>query len=261
MTHTNPDSHNHDEPAVVVITPTIGSLHLKAAMESVQTQTYRNILHLIVVDGERYKEASDQVVHTFDKQKSRLIVLPFNTGNGIEGLKFNGHRIYAACAYLVNARYVFFLDEDNWYDPDHISSLIGLMEGEGLDWAYSLRKISSEKGGFVTNDDCESLGRWRPYSGFAHLVDTSCYAFRREVLTAVSHVWYHPLGADRAFYKQISSVYGNYKTSSRYTLNYRLHDDRPPYPEFFLTGNEHMRQKYGNVLPWQKEGPQSTLLR
>lgn len=131
-------------------------------------------------------------------------LVPFNTCNGIAGYKFNGHRIYAACSYLINARYVFFLDEDNWYDPNHVSSLVELIEGDNLDWAYSLRKIHDHNGVFIVNDDCENLGPWLPFSGYHNLVDTNCYAVKREVLAKVAHAWYHPLGADRFFLRGLA---------------------------------------------------------
>lgn len=249
--HKIPGHHSDFSPMAVVITPTAGTRHLKTAMESVERQLYPDVLHLIVVDGEQYEDAANRIIEQFDPAKHRKIVLPFNTAHGLKGNKFNGHRIYAACSYLVNSRYVFFLDEDNWYDADHISTLIALIEREGLDWAYSLRKIYTENGEFVTHDDCENLGRWPPYSGAANLVDTSCYAFKREILTTLSHAWYHPLGADRVFYNKISAAYGNYRTSSRYTVNYRLHTRRAPTEAFFLEGNQYMLRKYGNVLPWR----------
>jgi len=39
------------EKSVVVITPTVGSAKLADAVESVANQTYKNLTHLLVVDG------------------------------------------------------------------------------------------------------------------------------------------------------------------------------------------------------------------
>jgi hypothetical protein len=250
-TEKNAASDHNISPEAIVITPTIGTPQLIEAMQSVEGQDFKNIMHFIVIDGEEYQADAERILERFDKTRHKKIVLPFNTGNGIERLKFNGHRIYAACSYLVNSKYVFFLDEDNWYDHDHVSSLIALIEHEQLDWAYSLRKIYNEAGEFITNDDCENLGQWPPFSGVDNVVDTNCYAFKREVLATVGHAWYHPLGADRFFYKRISARYKNFSTSSRYTVNYRLHDQRPPHADFFLSGNEYMLKKYGGNLPWK----------
>ena len=234
----------------IVITPSIGSPELKEAVASVENQNFEDVIHFIVVDGEKYAANVSKILQQFDSTKHKQIVLPSNTAYGIGGARFNGHRIYAAFSYLVNSQYVFFLDEDNWYDANHVGSLIGMIEEECLDWAYSLRKIYTHDGKYVANDDCENLGRWPPFSGRHNLVDTSCYAFKREVLAAVGHKWFHPLGADRAFFRFISSCFPNFKTSSRYSVNYRLHDNRPPAPGFFLSGNKYMRARYGDRLPW-----------
>ena len=40
------------DPLVTIITATTGAETLKKTIESVQNQTYQNIQHLIVVDGE-----------------------------------------------------------------------------------------------------------------------------------------------------------------------------------------------------------------
>ena len=42
------------EKSVTVITPTIGQEYLTQAIESVNTQTYKNIKHLVIVDGPEY---------------------------------------------------------------------------------------------------------------------------------------------------------------------------------------------------------------
>lgn len=232
-------------PQVLIVTPTVGRDCLFKAVQSVVSQTYSNIIHLIVIDGEEYSERVKRLVGS-DSDKRKTISLPFNTGQ--QG--FYGHRIYAAVSYLVNADYVCYLDEDNWYDSNHVMSLVTLLQQNDLDWAYSLRKIFSFDGNFIANDNCESLGPWPAYSGMPDLVDTSCYAIKTSVLTRIGHHWFNKFAADRIFFKELSNYSQNYATTSLYTLNYTLHEAGMPNKEFILRGNSAMLEKYQDCLPW-----------
>ncbi|CAG4989484.1 hypothetical protein DYBT9275_00300 [Dyadobacter sp. CECT 9275] len=235
-------------PMITVITPSTGSEVLLKAIDSVLHQDFHDIVHLIVADGEDCKENILRMVNDFDQDRCKVMVLPFNTGrNGM-----NGHRIYAALPFLVNSEYIFFLDQDNWLDANHISSMICMMEKDKLDWVFSMRKIFTEDGVFVTNDNCESLGDYGCYSQLPNLVDTNCYGFRRDTLVRSAHYWYHPLRADRYFFHHLRRESPNYKCTGLYTVNYRLTENRSPYPEFFLAGNRFMMDKYRKKLPWVK---------
>ena len=246
---------NDKFPEVIVVTPSIGNRTLYDAVTSVKNQNYQDYCHIIFVDGETYKNEVESVLNDFQSDKMKIVTLPFNTGsNG-----FNGHRIYASCAHLLNSKYVFFLDEDNWYDKNHIKSIIDLIEGENLDWAHSLRKICSYDTNFVAYDDCQSLGRWPPilrprkfpHFNYPNLVDTSCYGFKTEVLQKVAHFWNHPLGADRIFFKHISSVFPYFTSTSEYTLNYRLKEHDISAASYFNMFNSRALIKYNGILPWK----------
>jgi hypothetical protein len=221
------------EKPVVVITPTIGSWKLNDAMFSVENQTYKNIRHLVVVDGEEHlKDIPPSIVSQLGKN---LCVLPTNTGrNG-----FYGHRIYAAFPHLVNEAYVAFLDEDNWYAPDHIKTLVSTLEQTGSNFSHSLRKIYKSQQSFICDDNCESLGQYPVYGrGQEYLVDTSSYLFKREFLIQCCQFWHYGWGADRNFFKTIKGG-SRYACTGKHTLCYRL-DGNPnsPQEKFFLDGNK-----------------------
>ncbi len=230
----------------VVVTPTIGSPSLKVAIESVINQTYKDVIQIVIVDGEEFSSKVDLILNQVNRENIKVITLPFNTGYNL----FNGHRIYAAMSYLVESEFVFLLDEDNWYDENHIGSLVSLLEDNDLDWAYSMRKIFDHKLQLVASDKCESIGPWPPYSGMSCLVDTSCYAIRRNLLAKVGHHWLERYFADRVFFQKISEVSNNFDSTCLYTLNYILKEDKQPSAQFFLDGNRHMLLKYGGALPW-----------
>ena len=219
---------------------------MKKAINSVINQDCQGVTHLLVVDGSCYEKKVNEIVSGYADKKIRMLSLPFNTGrNG-----FNGHRIYAASAYLVDHEYVFFLDEDNWFDTNHVSSIINLIKTKKLDWAYSMRKIYDYDSTYIAEDNCESIGSFPSFSNRPNLVDTSCYGFKRQTLVKVAHCWYHPLGADRYFFHIISQLFPNHRSTGQYTLNYELTKNRMPTSDFFLQGNQHMLKKYDNQLPW-----------
>ena len=125
------------EKSVIVVTPTIGSPKLRDAIDSVLNQTYKNINHLIVIDGSENAVNAYNQIPLQMKDRIGVLTLPYNTGK--TGGNFYGHRIYAGIPHLLNADYIFFLDEDNWIDSTHVESLVDTVQG--YDWAFSLRKI------------------------------------------------------------------------------------------------------------------------
>jgi hypothetical protein len=203
---------------VVVITPTTGKNTVHRAIESVKDQIVDptvKITHWIINDGNPDFSCGGDVV----------INLPENTGRA-DGILWNGQRIYAGIPFMVNADFVFFLDEDNWFGEDHINSMVSLCESQNLDWCYSLRRIYNQKAEYVCLDQCESLGKL----GYAintdiQFVDTNCYCIRGSLLPDVSPSLYcGGWGEDRKFYKALSILYPNFDCTMYYSVNYTAPD-------------------------------------
>ena len=202
--------------SALVITPTTGASVLKDAIQSVQTQDYDNVEHLIVIDGEKFSKDAYNTISETNASKLRIAAVPYNTG----GEGYYGHRIMAAFSHLCPHDYILFLDQDNWYEPNHVSSLIEEIEKYNYEWVHSLRNIYTDSKEFICKDDCESLGRWPVWvRGDQHLVDSSSYCFTNKFLRLVGHIWDHGWGADRRFYMIIKNdmTHKNYGCSSRYT--------------------------------------------
>jgi glycosyltransferase involved in cell wall biosynthesis len=229
----------------IVITPTIGTADLELAMNSVRMQAYSRLLHLIVIDGKQYETSALEIIKKVPEYNYKIVTLPWNTGAD----RWNGHRIFAAFGFLVNEDYVLFLDDDNWFDANHVSSLVSCIEENHLDWAYSMRKIYSVSKHFICLDNCESIGEWPPFSGRINLVDTSCYCLKKEVLLNAGFAWMQKYFGDRTFYNQARKMYPNFRTTSQYTTNYRIGNEEKE-TDFFLRGNAFMVEKYDNKLPW-----------
>jgi glycosyltransferase involved in cell wall biosynthesis len=238
--------------SVLVITPTIGSPELSDCVRSVLAQDYDNVQHLVVIDGPEFKYPAMQSVNEQDPNGLvKVLTLPYNTGAG----GWYGDRIMAGLSYLVNHDYVMFLDQDNMIEPDHVSTMVAIME-KGYDWSYSLRKVYSKEGEFICEDDCESLGWWPIYGEEqnGNLVDTSCYFFSNKFLRETGHLWNWGWGADRRFYEIVvgNNGHANFACSKKSTLLYRLGgNDGSVKREFFEIGNAHVWQLLGGNLPWR----------
>ena len=229
---------------IMVITPTTGKESVHKAMQSVENQTVYTE-HLIVADGVDAILAMNKMPYGHVPKCVSFVDLPENVG----GNGWYGHRVYAAMPLMVNADYILFLDEDNWFEPNHVETMINKIKSKDLMWAYSLRRICDERGQYVFDDDCESLGRYPTfYDHTVNFVDTNCYCFKRDYLVNVAHSFYGQWGADRPFYKSASTNLPSFGCTGEATVNYRA-------PErllgMFKEGNKLMKEAYKEPLPWR----------
>ena len=232
--------------ATIVISAT-GNPVLEQAISSAVNQDHPNTKVWVVIDGPEFVAKTLSITARYPTVG--ITALPENTGaNG-----FYGHRIYAAAGHLINTDYVLLLDQDNFMDPTHVSTLIAAIEKNNWQWAHSLRKICDKDGTYLCLDDCESLGRWPIYLGEGHhLVDTSCYCIRREVFQQISGAWHWGWGGDRRFLSAISQHFPQWGTSGLYTLNYRLDGNSNSVNRgFFDNGNAVMYGRYNGEYPWR----------
>jgi hypothetical protein len=249
---------------VSIITATAGNPLLKECIESVRAQTYKNIEHIIVVDGKkRYEKLDPNVVMSLyeptDSQiKQHLLVLPYPTGTD----RYNGHRVYGGTTYFADGDYHLWLDDDNMIEPTHVESLVNLVIEKKLHWAYSFRKIIDKDGNEICLDDCESLGKWasiiHPQD---HFVDVNCYFVAKHVAVMLSPVWYRKfrepgqMEIDRAIAHVLmhSDNKLNFDCTQEYTVKYRVgNTDLSVKADFFLQGNEAMLKRHDGKLPWKK---------
>jgi len=238
------------KPLVTVITPTTGAPCVRQALDSVKNQTYDNIQHLVVVDGQPKGRVIAKEYPHID-----LVDLPYATGKD----QYNGHRIYGAMTYIANGEFLCFLDEDNWYEPNHIETLVDVIS-KGNKWAYSLRKIVSQEGEYICNDDCESLGKWTSVIN-DKFIDVNCFMIPKAAALGFSPYWYrrarHPQEqpeVDRILSPFMMQNLPEFDTNGQYTINYRVASRGDSVQaEFFLKGNEMMNKQYNGDLPWRKK--------
>lgn len=250
--------------SVTVITATIGKPTLRRAVESVLSQTHDNVRHLVVIDGDDdyYCDASDvlygkQGTNTdWLKHRVDTVILPHNTGaNG-----YRCFRIYGAMPFMVNTDWVCFLDDDNWFEPDHIANCIEACKAGPLDWCFTLRNIWHE-GKLIGPDHCESVGLWPTwYDTNQRHIDTNCLFMRREMAVAIGPHWHRSrfdergevqVSADTVVANVLMSEEPRHALIAKPTVNYELGSwELSVKPEFFTIGNEQFLKQHDGKLPW-----------
>ena len=86
---------------VTVITPTTGNPFLGECIESVRNQTYKNVEHIVVVDGSSRWAQTDEVLKAAEfpnGSTEHICILPYPTGTN----RYNGHRVYGAATYFAD---------------------------------------------------------------------------------------------------------------------------------------------------------------
>lgn len=240
--------------SVSVITPTTGMDTLAQAIKSVSTQ---DADHIVVVDGVQYAEKTIKIVTEHEHPRLRLVIVPENTGNPQRHYnpeyngRFYGHRIYGAMTGLVNTDHIMFLDEDNWYEPNHVESMVSLIKNHNLEWAYSLRNVVDAEGNFICQDNCDSLGVFPNYMNIP-FVDMNCYCFGVGTLLKIVDIFQIPnYHCDRAVFKRavaICSDYDKFGGTGKHTVNYRVTKDGQA--DWFIKGNKRMQEIY-KTFPWR----------
>lgn len=243
---------------VTIITPTYSGDHLEECIDSVLKQNYKNIKHIIVTDGDC---PAEKILRNHLKNKKvQHVALPWNTG----GDGYLGGCIYPAVVSLISSGYIVFLDDDNFFDSNHIQSCIDLVEDQNLDWCYTLRKLVRRNSSFFCNDDCNSLGMWPSFDGFYHHIDTNCYFMRHDVATKAA--WQlrrkayikGEIEGDRSLAKFLLSQDFKFFCTGIYSVNYRVkghqnYSDKQV-ESYYLQGNDIMAKIY-KIFPWSTLQP------
>ena len=230
--------------AVVTVTNGKRPWELSNCIASVKAQTYP-VVHYIVCD-----EGFNQ----YAELRRLYPELRICYWDGFVGGKdVEGRRLYAASALLVNEDVTFFCNDDDWYKPNHVQSIMAKID-EGYDWAYCLRSVYDKDGAYVPDDDCEALGELHDcWQAQGHrFVDWCMWGMKTENLKMIASVLAQPgWGGDRKFYATAKQVFPKFTWSGERTFCFRLGGNEYSVDRgFFEKGNYTMLQKYDNKLPW-----------
>ena len=230
--------------AVVTVTNGKRPWELSNCIASVKAQTYP-VVHYIVCD-----EGFNQ----YAELRRLYPELRICYWDGFVGGKdVEGRRLYAASSLLVNEDVTFFCNDDDWYKPNHVQSIMSKID-EGYDWTYCLRSVYDKDGAYLFDDDCEALGELHDcWQAQGHrFVDWCMWGMKTENLKMIASVLAQPgWGGDRKFYATAKQVFPKFTWSGERTFCFRLGGNEYSVDRgFFEKGNYTMLQKYDNKLPW-----------
>ncbi len=115
---------------VTVVTCTFGRPELlKRAVASVQAQTYRDVRHLIVEDAGNVPSAQGM-----DLDGAQVITMGHRTG-------WPGFICRNLGAQQAETELIAFLDDDNWYEPEHLETLVGLLRERNADFVWASSRL------------------------------------------------------------------------------------------------------------------------
>lgn len=199
----------------------------------------------------------DQTPYNDENFNLMYLELPKSIGKD----RWNGHRIYMMGTAMADGDYVCFLDDDNTFAPNHIESLVNVIEKEFRDWAFSFRSLHDANGNDLGRDDCESLGKWPSViDPLDYFIDVNCFMIPTKMAVHLLPSWYRKfrepgqMEVDRMLTYFMRKNWQNFDSNYKYSVNYKVAGGAlSVQPAFFEQGNAEMKRRYGGKLPWVKQ--------
>ena len=230
--------------AVVTVTNGKREIELFQCVGSILEQTYP-VTHYILCDGD---------IEVFEKIKVNYPSCKVCYWDGkIGGKDLEGRRWLAAAPHLINEDVTFFCNDDDWYEPNHVETIMAKINS-GYDWAYSFRKIHDKEGNFLFDDNCEALGEVSDTWNIPghHFVDWCMWGMKTDCLKQISAIFSNKgWGIDRVFYDNAKRIFPNFIATGLHTFCFRLGgNEYSVQKEFFEQGNAEMLRRFNGKLPW-----------
>jgi len=203
--------------AAAVVMTTVLRPGLRTAIESVYAQDLQGGIQLLIGIDQALDPVEPllELLRKRPPQISALVLDPgYSTSTRHGGLypAHDGGALRTVLSFLANSRRVAYLDDDNRWLPNHLSSLARAIEG--VDWAWSLRAfVDGETGAELCEDIWDSLGpgkglRAKSLGGF---VDVNCMMLDKLRAAAVLPDWVEPMPgqkhtADRRVFRRLCEL-------------------------------------------------------
>lgn len=216
---------------VAVVMPTVVRPTMVQAIQSVFAQRFHGRVQILIGidrwDGQR--AIVDRATCGCPSHMAVTILdLGYSTSVHNGGLypSKSGGALKTILSYAANSRYVAYLDDDNWYAPDHLATMRVAIEGKA--WAFSLRHfVDSVSGRLLCADTWESVGPGRGVYRTAHggFIDTNCLCIDKTACHDVFPEWAmsrYPggIGDDRHVFEKLRNR--PHGSSNLHTLYYRV---------------------------------------
>lgn len=237
--------------SVAIITVTSGRKELDQSLQAIDDQTYP-VHNYVMTDGIVSYEEYWEMVKKYRGPNRDVGYWPGRVNKKTAHGNAGGEKLFSAIPNLITEDITIISTDDDWYKPNHVESMINLIQSKGLDWAYCLRSIYSKEGIFLFDDNCESLGEHPIYTGAPGFAEGGSIAARTEVMCPAYqaynlNVW----GVDRQAYWALRKISPKFLGTGLHTNCFRLGGNPNSVSrEFFERGNAVMRLKYPDKFPW-----------
>ncbi|HJV90388.1 MAG TPA: hypothetical protein VJ623_08800 [Holophagaceae bacterium] len=200
--------------SVVVVTVCRDSLY--RSIRSIFTQDFEGTIQILIgVDVERFGSIS-QIMEALAREcPPRITLTCINPGystsarhGGVHSCWFGGS-LRTALSFLASSELVAYLDDDDWYQPQHLRLLHKAIQGKS--WAFTLSNYADPNNDRILGPDkIESLG---PNKGvfkdkFGGFVRPSALLLNKINLLHILHLWsFSPFpsgdGEDRLIFNEL----------------------------------------------------------
>ena len=187
---------------VAVVIPTLLRPALPAALRSVFAQD-RDLRIQVLVGIDVPAGDLSLIDAVCAERPPHCVVQVFYPGystsvrHGGLGISQAGGVLRCVLSYLANSRFIAYLDDDNWWRPDHLRRLRDALNQ--ADWAFSLRWfVHPDSRRTICVDEWESVGPDRGIfrEAFGGFVDTNCLILNKVTCEGVLPWWNRPLRGD-----------------------------------------------------------------
>jgi hypothetical protein len=215
---------------IAVVMATVANPTLPQAIRSVYGQRFSGSIQ-ILIGIDRWAGERGPVDAVIAECPSHVgvtrIDLGYSTSQRHGGVypSYFGGALKTLLSYAANSRYVAYLDDDNWYEPDHVATMLQAIQGKA--WGFSLRNfIDSGSQEFLCADTWESVGPGQGVYAKAQggFVDTNCYVIDTQICSDVFPEWAMTrfaggTGGDRQVLRRLRDR--PWGTNGAHTVNYR----------------------------------------
>jgi hypothetical protein len=254
---------------VAVVMPTIGRESILEAVKSIYAQTnVARIQLLIGVDtpGGDFIRLQELLDAAPPHVTPCLFYPGYSTSVRHGGLHpaRDGGSLRTTLSYMANARYIAYLDDDNWWAPAHLRLMLHAINGR--DWAFALRWfVHPDSRQPVCIDDWESVGPGRGdfVQKFGGWVDPNCLMIDKLACEPVLRWWSIPLpgdpvamSADRHIYHWLQK-----KSAPGETNQASVYYAMQPEDDIHSYRLQHMGSRYAAVSsPVRQDDPRMTAI-
>jgi hypothetical protein len=209
-----PDANDPQKPAdVAVVMTTVLRPSIERAVESIYRQDFAGRIQLMIGVDKASAAGADLdalLGRRPDRLSAVVLALPYSTSVRHGGVHpaTDGGSLRAILTFMANARYVAYLDDDNSWEPDHLSGVMQAIQGKV--WAYARRMLIDETTGQeLCVDRWDSVGpdagRFAAVGG---MVDPNCLLVDKVVAARALGRWSEGPGdtSDRSFFAAIRTA-------------------------------------------------------